>query len=177
MTLRYYALRNSAKAMDAMTPSIESFCGPNCPFCHAQPPSGDAANVEAWHRTRQYHLLGHLIDWRAGERQDGTSGGISQEGIEAELRYVFNDLTNPELNEARALDASVTSETSPRYRDFGPEKWGCFGLEAQAELMAEAIRAYLQDPNYIKTAAPNVAYRIRQAVNPHPVLSRTIQFN
>lgn len=160
-----------------MKTPLESFCGPNCPFCRAQPPRGDAASVEAWRRSRQCHLLGHVINWKACERLDGTSSGISQEGIEAEIRYLFNDLTNPELNEARALNASVTSETSPQYSNFGPEKWGCFDLEAQSELMAEAIRAYLQDPNYIKTVAPNVAERIRQAVNPHPVLSRTIQFN
>jgi hypothetical protein len=75
------------------------------------------------------------------------------------------------------LDASVTPESSARYRDFGPEQWGCFGDEARAELMAEAIRAYMTNPNYIKTVAPNVARRISDAVNSHPTLSPVVQFN
>lgn len=43
--------------------------------------------------------------------------------------------------------------------------------------MAEAIRAYMADPNYIKTVAPNVAARIRATVNDNPSLRDTIQFN
>ena len=43
--------------------------------------------------------------------------------------------------------------------------------------MAEAIRAYLLDPNYLKTLAPNVAARIRAAVNPNPEVNRILQFN
>jgi hypothetical protein len=45
------------------------------------------------------------------------------------------------------------------------------------ELMGEAIRAYLTDPNYIKTVAPRTAAAIRAAVNAHPELSKIIQFN
>jgi hypothetical protein len=43
--------------------------------------------------------------------------------------------------------------------------------------MAEAIRAYMVDPNYLKTVAPKVAAAIREAVNSHPTLSKIIQFN
>jgi hypothetical protein len=43
--------------------------------------------------------------------------------------------------------------------------------------MAEAIRAYMQNPNYMKTVAPNVARRIRAAVNPNPNINTIIQFN
>ena len=43
--------------------------------------------------------------------------------------------------------------------------------------MAEAIRAYMADPNYLKTVAPEVAARIRAAVNTDPILSPHIQFN
>jgi hypothetical protein len=45
------------------------------------------------------------------------------------------------------------------------------------EFMAEAIRAYFSDPNYIKTVAPKAAAAIRAAVNNHPTLSKIIQFN
>lgn len=43
--------------------------------------------------------------------------------------------------------------------------------------MAEAIRVYLINPNYIKSIAPELAERIRRAVNTHPDLSKHIQFN
>ena len=43
--------------------------------------------------------------------------------------------------------------------------------------MAEAIRAYITDPNYIKTVAPKTAAAIRERVNTHPLLKRFIQFN
>lgn len=43
--------------------------------------------------------------------------------------------------------------------------------------MAEAIRAYLVDPNYIKTVAPDLAAAIRDAVNSDPTLAPVIQFN
>jgi hypothetical protein len=43
--------------------------------------------------------------------------------------------------------------------------------------MAEAIRAYMADPNYLKTVAPKTAAAIRKAVNAHPFLSKVIQFN
>jgi len=45
------------------------------------------------------------------------------------------------------------------------------------EYMAEAIRAYMVDPNYIKTVAPQTAARIRQYVNSEPRLNHVIQFN
>ena len=41
----------------------------------------------------------------------------------------------------------------------------------------EAIRAYMTDPNYLKTVAPKTAARIREFVNSHPTLSKNIQFN
>lgn len=63
------------------------------------------------------------------------------------------------------------------YQGFGPEQRACYGADAQAELMAEAIRAYLQNPNYLKTVAPNVAARIRAAVNTNHDLNQIIQFN
>jgi hypothetical protein len=43
--------------------------------------------------------------------------------------------------------------------------------------MADAIRAYMADPNYLKTVAPKTAARIREFVNENPRLSKIIQFN
>jgi len=46
-----------------------------------------------------------------------------------------------------------------------------------AELWAEAIRAYKQDPNYMKTVAPNAAALIREHWNSNPTLRRILHFN
>ncbi len=128
------------------------------------------------------HMTGHILDYRAGTlRHDAVSGqavkAIDQENIDGELRYVYNDLNNISLNEARSTDPNVAPADKPEYSGFGPEQKGCLGADARAELMAESIRAYLQNPNYLKTVAPNVAARIRAAVNPHPELKYVIQFN
>lgn len=127
------------------------------------------------------HLLGHILDYRAGAPSVADSGSatreISQRDIEDQLRYIYNDLNNDAINAARRDNPDVRSTDRVEYNGFGPEQRGCFGSDARAELMAEAFRAYLQDPNYIKTVAPQVATRIRQAVNANPELNQVIQFN
>jgi hypothetical protein len=127
------------------------------------------------------HMLGHILDHRAGQPSGALpheeSEGISPDGIDKELRYVYNDCNNDALIEARALDPAVKAKDSLEYQGFGPEQRGCCGADVRAELMAEAIRAYMRDPGYLKSAAPNVAARIRAAVNPNPNLNRIIQFN
>lgn len=128
-----------------------------------------------------YHMLGHILDYKAGQpcrNEDGEmTWAISQDDIGDQLRYIYNDCNNIKLNEARRVDADVEPHDRPEYHGFGPEQRGYHGADARAELMAEAFRAYLQDPNYIKTVAPNVAARIRAAVNPNPSLNTIIQFN
>jgi hypothetical protein len=127
------------------------------------------------------HMLGHILDHRAGQtsatRPNEESRGISQDHLNEELRYVYNDCNNAVLNEARRLDPGLEPNDDPEYQGFGPEQRACYGADARAELMAEAIRAYLQNPNYLKTVAPNVAARIRAAVNTNHNLNQIIQFN
>lgn len=43
--------------------------------------------------------------------------------------------------------------------------------------MAEAIRAYMENPDFIKSYAPSTAKLIREAVNEDPMLKGIIQFN
>lgn len=60
------------------------------------------------------------------------------------------------------------------------ENWAgtaCSGERVKRDLMAEAIRAYMHDPNYLKSLTPRVVATIRAAVNVHPTLSKLIQFN
>lgn len=99
------------------------------------------------------HEIAHVIDQ--------TAGKIPIDGLHDELRLIYNDLNNPQ-----------------NYgKKFGPEQSRYAKSDVPRELMAEAIRAYMADPNYIKTVAPKTAARIRAHVNAHPKLKDTIQFN
>lgn len=99
------------------------------------------------------HEIGHVIDQTAGE--------IPAAGLNDELRTVYNDLNNPQSYGKK----------------FGPEQSRYRGGDVQRELIAEALRAYMADPNYLKTVAPKTAARIRQYVNDNPSLKNIIQFN
>jgi len=100
------------------------------------------------------HEIGHVIDQAAGE--------IPTEGLSRELAQVYNT-----LNTGQERTRSLT----------GPQHQGYIGDDVPRELMAEAIRAYMVDPNYLKAVAPKTAARIRDYVNANPRLAATIQFN
>jgi hypothetical protein len=112
------------------------------------------------------HELGHGIDDATGKfaRLDRLVpvNEIPQEGIKKELGGVYNDLNNPSAGGGKK---------------FTPEAAGYLPKDVPGELNAEAIRAYMADPNYIKTVAPSLASRIREYVNTHPDLSKVVQFN
>lgn len=114
-------------------------------------------------RKVEVHELAHVIDYIAKY--------IPVEPHRAQLRSIYNTLNNPSRTRD-GLDAVpgrpfIPLQRSPAYNDW----WG------DRELMAEAIRAYLVDPNYIKTVAPELAGAIRDAVNLDPILAPVIQFN
>ncbi|MGW6778974.1 hypothetical protein ACWF50_13135 [Brucella pseudogrignonensis] len=100
------------------------------------------------------HEVGHVIDQASGE--------IPTDGLSRELRPMYNT-----LNTGQERTKNLT----------GPEHLGYKGDEIPREHMADAIRAYMSDPNYIKTVAPKTAARIRQFVNDNPKLKDIIQFN
>lgn len=93
---------------------------------------------------------------------DDLVGKISHAGLSKELHRVYNDLNNPSRGGGKP---------------FTPQALGYKGEKAQRELMAEAVRAYMADPNYIKSVAPETAKAIRKAVNDNPKINREIQFN
>ena len=101
-----------------------------------------------------YHEVGHVIDQVAGE--------IPTEGLSKELKALYNT-----LNTGRERTSSLT----------GPANLGYKGDDVPREFMAEAIRAYMENPNYIKTVAPNTAARIRQFVNKNDKMNKVVQFN
>jgi hypothetical protein len=100
------------------------------------------------------HEFGHVIDY--------FSRDIPTDGLLNELRPLYNTL-NTGTERTRNL--------------MGPQHLGYKGEEIGREYMAEAIRAYMADPNYIKTVAPKTAARIREYVNTNPRLNKIIQFN
>ena len=109
------------------------------------------------------HELGHAIDQ--------TAGKIPTAGLSGELKGVYNTLNNPNRGYPDRSEAAAWG------RPFTPQALGYKADEIPREYMVEAIRAYMTDPNYLKTAAPNTAARIREFVNAHPDLSKIIQFN
>jgi len=98
--------------------------------------------------------LGHAFDELAGQ--------IPIAGLNSELRQLYNTLNTGQERTTRL--------TGPQHRGYGDR-------DVPRELMAEAIRAYLVNPNYIKTVAPKTAARIRQYVNNNPRINQAIQFN
>jgi hypothetical protein len=113
--------------------------------------------------------MGHMVDSLADR--------IPVEGIRKELNTVYNDLNNPALAQARALNPDVDPWSRSPLRNYGPKAQGYIGEASDRELIAEAIRAYFADPNYLKSVAPATAARIRAHVNSNPRLSPNVQFN
>jgi hypothetical protein len=103
------------------------------------------------------HETGHMIDDLAAGPK-----GMSIRGLEPELENVYS-----------TINSGQEGLRPPKLpQDFGyPRK------EVTYELVADAIHAYLTNPNYFKTVAPRAAAAIRALVNSHPQLSKLIQFN
>lgn len=91
------------------------------------------------------HEIGHVIDQVAGE--------ISSKGLGGELSKIYNSLNNGMRN-AAGTDARASAPS------FSPKHAGYKGSDVEREYMAEAIRAYMTNPNYLKTVAPETATRM-----------------
>ncbi len=106
------------------------------------------------------HENAHIIDEIAGQ--------IPIAGLNKELGQVYHDLNDATWRRGKPTKPSL--QTTPEMFGYAPDK-------RPRELMAEAVRAYLADPNYIKSNAPKTAARIRKFVNENEELARVIQFN
>ena len=109
------------------------------------------------------HELGHGIDDLAFGVVGPKGSRIPTSGLSKELGRVYEDLN--------------TAGWFKPGRGMTPKGQGYAPNQTDAELMAEAVRAYMRDPNYLKTVAPNTAKRIREYVNANPNLNKTVQFN
>jgi hypothetical protein len=88
--------------------------------------------------------------------------GMSIQGLKPQLEFVYSALNSGKERRQPLL--------LPKDKDYSES-------DAPFELVAEAIRAYLTNPNYFKTFAPDAAAAIRAMVNSHPQLAKWIQFN
>jgi hypothetical protein len=109
------------------------------------------------------HEVAHAIDDLAMAQLGPGGSRIPTNGLSKELARVYEDLN--------------TAGWFKLGRGMTPKGQGYAANQTDAELMAEAVRAYMRDPNYLKTVAPNTAARIREYVNANPNLNKTIQFN
>jgi len=123
--------------------------------------------LPAWKALR---VLGH----ETGHGISRLAADIPTEGLDTQLRRVYNDLNG---DRGRLDRSAKTGVPVPRRYWARPEDLRYPAHEVPGELMAEAVRAYMADPNYLKTVAPGVAARIRQHANPNPRSNRYIQFN
>jgi hypothetical protein len=114
------------------------------------------------------HELGHVL--RHLTRQSMNDDAWR------ELRTLFNTMNNPDRT-PDGLNARPGSVFTPERLGY-PTRSAFAGLNpAEDEYFAEALRAYMTDPNFVKSVAPNFAAAVRAAVNSHPRLRRVIQFN
>lgn len=111
------------------------------------------------------HEIGHAVDLLA------HPWGIPQQGIKADpgLGLLYHRLNDSSWRRTQPV-------VRPGLRT-SPESFQYAKAQVPEEHMAEAIRAYLADPNYLKSEFPRVAARIREHVNSHPQISKIIQFN
>jgi hypothetical protein len=123
------------------------------------------------------HEIAEAIQDRAGQQvrylptPSGSRipfGAIPEKGLTRQLGQVYHDLNDPTWRRGN---------TTPPRLQTKPEDFGYRGDDVRSERIVEGIRAYMANPNYLKTVAPDVAKAIREAVNSHPVLSKIIQFN
>ena len=95
-------------------------------------------------------------------------GHILQGGVEIPPR-AMKDLSR--------VYSTLQSGKEGRSPLMTPRERGYPESEALDELFAEGIRAYLTNPNYMKTVAPDASAFFRAHLNAHPVISQVLQLN
>lgn len=126
------------------------------------------------------HETGHVIADHAGDMPDVPyMRRMSKPGPQTErgLARVYNDLNYPRDDWRWRSQEKPDGEPMKLKYGVSPEDFRYSPKDWPSEFQAEAIRAYLMDPNYLKSTAPKVAEAIRKYVNSHPRLKDIIQFN
>ena len=119
----------------------------------------DAALPDDKARMVLEHETGHALEDLV------TGAKIPTTGIEKELARLYSDQNTAHYVPKGKIGATPKTQGYSKPDDI------------EREYMAEAIRAYFYDPNYIKTVAPKTAARIREYFNSNPNTKDVIQFN
>jgi hypothetical protein len=125
------------------------------------------------------HEIAHGINDKGGSYVDRKHANMipMTPAMLKELKPVYNDLNNRQLALARAKNPTVDPADVWAGTEAAPESYGYRGAHVPAEYMAEAVRAAMVNPNYMKTVAPKTYAAIANSMNSHPWLSKIIQFN
>ena len=111
------------------------------------------------------------------------SGPKRERVIAHEVGHVIDDATGmsyapyPKRETAKVYSDLFTGQAHRTRQLTGPQHVGYKPSEVDGEFIAEAVRAYMMNPSYLKGVAPKTARMIREFVNTHPTLSKVIQFN
>jgi hypothetical protein len=125
-----------------------------------------------------FHEVGHGLNDKAGVFDPRRANMIPiKPGMPSELKTIYNDLNNSQLAAARAKNPNVDPADVPWGTGVTPQTRGYSKAHAPAELMADAVNAYLTNPNYIKTVGPKTAAALREAINTNPRLNKFIHLN
>lgn len=91
----------------------------------------------------------------------------------------YEPLQDEIQNEAARVYHQLNTGKAPRKNQklFGPVDRNPEDTEIDEEFFAEAMRAYLADPNAFKSLFPDMARFVRKTVNGNPDLMKIIQFN
>lgn len=115
------------------------------------------------------HVLGHEVGHALTDFSDPIAAvGFSHERVNKALGQVYHDLNDASWRRGQPTRPGLQTK---------PEDFGYVGRKVPPEYTAEAVRAYLENPNYLKSVSPEVAKRIRAMVNSDPRLNKIIQFN
>jgi hypothetical protein len=99
------------------------------------------------------HEVAHIFDEVAGQ--------IPTKGIKKDLLKIFNDFNNPLYGQGKVRSKDILP---PEHEWMG----GYSKKKAPRELLAEAIRTYMVDPNYIKSAAPKAQKQTQTEISSSP---------
>lgn len=116
------------------------------------------------------HEIGHVIHQQGGEFS-------LPDKLLGQAKHIYNEGNNADLAAARARGYDIEKNPRPVYRGVTPESKGYRKSESVFELIAEGIRAYTSNPDYIKTVAPEFAAYLRKTVKSHPKLREMVQLN
>lgn len=137
------------------------------------------------------HELGHVIDHIGGRSLDHLTA--IPLGVRKDFFSIYNEQKNPAYNQERLYNPDLRPENVPKGTGFKPLDDGyeneIHKLETETgdvykfidiergELFAEAVYAYLTNPNAMKARYPAAAQYLRDFINTHPDINKYLHLS